>query len=103
MQKNSPDWLEVAHKVLLSRKMDGLEIQQLAPQGKVKYQFSAMGQRRHSTTPMMGSLSITARDHLCWHAAYLHPTLWQLVWPNLQAHQVGVILVLCLTSLGWGS
>jgi 2-oxoisovalerate dehydrogenase E1 component len=43
MQKNSPDWLEVAHKVLLSRKMDGLEIQQLAPQGKVKYQFSAMG------------------------------------------------------------
>jgi 2-oxoisovalerate dehydrogenase E1 component len=40
---NQPDWLEVAHKVLLSRKMDLLEVNQLAPQGKVKYQFSAMG------------------------------------------------------------
>ncbi len=39
----SPDWLAVAHSVLLSRKMDLLEVQQLAPQGKVKYQFSAMG------------------------------------------------------------
>lgn len=39
----SPNWLEVAHIVLLSRKMDLLEVQQLAPQGKVKYQFSAMG------------------------------------------------------------
>ncbi len=40
---NSPNWLEVAHHVLLSRKLDTLEVQQLTPQGKVKYQFSAMG------------------------------------------------------------
>ena len=39
----SPNWLDVAHSVLLSRKMDVLEVQQLTPQGKVKYQFSAMG------------------------------------------------------------
>jgi 2-oxoisovalerate dehydrogenase E1 component len=39
----SPNWLEVAHTILLSRKMDLLEVEQLAPQGKVKYQFSAMG------------------------------------------------------------
>ena len=38
-----PDWHEVAHKVLLSRKMDLLEVQQLAPQGKIKYQFSSAG------------------------------------------------------------
>jgi len=43
MEKNSPNWLEVAHTVLLSRKMDLLEVQQLTPQGKVKYQFSAAG------------------------------------------------------------
>jgi 2-oxoisovalerate dehydrogenase E1 component len=40
---NPPDWKGVAHTVLLSRKMDLLEVEQLAPQGKVKYQFSAMG------------------------------------------------------------
>jgi len=39
----SPNWLEVAHKVLLSRKLDLLEVQHLAPQGKIKYQFSAAG------------------------------------------------------------
>ena len=43
MTLNSPNWLEVAHKMLLSRKLDLLEVQQLAPQGKVKYQFSAVG------------------------------------------------------------
>src|SRR4030043_1591870 len=39
----SPNWLEVAHKVLLSRKLDLLEVQHLTPQGKIKYQFSAAG------------------------------------------------------------
>ncbi len=39
----TPDWLQVAHHVLLSRQMDTLEETQLAPQGKVKYQFSARG------------------------------------------------------------
>jgi 2-oxoisovalerate dehydrogenase E1 component len=43
MAGNSPNWLDVAHTVLLSRKMDLLEVEQLAPQGKVKYQFSAAG------------------------------------------------------------
>ena len=38
-----PNWLEVAQKVLLSRQMDRLEVEQLTPQGKVKYQFSAGG------------------------------------------------------------
>lgn len=43
MAEPSINWLEVAHKTLLSRKMDMLEVQQLAPQGKIKYQFSAAG------------------------------------------------------------
>ncbi|MFZ0532069.1 MAG: thiamine pyrophosphate-dependent enzyme [Anaerolineales bacterium] len=43
MAEISPNWLEVAHKVLLSRRMDLLEVQQLTPQGKIKYQFSAAG------------------------------------------------------------
>jgi 2-oxoisovalerate dehydrogenase E1 component len=41
---NAPlDWLKVAHLALLSRELDQLEELQLTPQGKVKYQFSAMG------------------------------------------------------------
>jgi 2-oxoisovalerate dehydrogenase E1 component len=43
MADNTFNWLEVAHKTLLSRKMDLLEVQQLTPQGKIKYQFSAAG------------------------------------------------------------
>ncbi len=43
MSVNSPNWLEVAHKTLLSRKMDLLEVQHLTPQGKIKYQFSSAG------------------------------------------------------------
>jgi 2-oxoisovalerate dehydrogenase E1 component len=39
----APDWLKVARLVLLSREMDRLEVEQLTPQGKVKYQFSAGG------------------------------------------------------------
>jgi 2-oxoisovalerate dehydrogenase E1 component len=37
------DWKEVCRFVLLSRTLDDLEITQLTPQGKVKYQFSAGG------------------------------------------------------------
>jgi 2-oxoisovalerate dehydrogenase E1 component len=41
---NKPiDWRRVARFVLLSRELDLFEEQQLAPQGKVKYQFSAKG------------------------------------------------------------
>ncbi len=43
MAANSPNWLEVAHKTLLSRKLDLLEVGQLTPQGKIKYQFSSAG------------------------------------------------------------
>ena len=43
MTANSPNWLEVAHKTLLSRKIDLLEVGQLTPQGKIKYQFSSAG------------------------------------------------------------
>jgi 2-oxoisovalerate dehydrogenase E1 component len=38
-----PDWNRVARLVLLSRELDLLEEAQLAPQGRVKYQFSAKG------------------------------------------------------------
>ena len=37
------DWKRVAYFCLLSRELDRLEEQELAPQGKVKYQFSAGG------------------------------------------------------------
>ncbi len=37
------DWKRLAHILLLSREMDRLEVEQLTPQGKVKYQFSAAG------------------------------------------------------------
>lgn len=37
------DWTRVAYFCLLSRELDRLEEQELAPQGKVKYQFSAGG------------------------------------------------------------
>jgi TPP-dependent pyruvate/acetoin dehydrogenase alpha subunit len=43
MAEISPNWLDVAHTVLLSRKLDLLEVQQLTPQGKIKYQFSSAG------------------------------------------------------------
>jgi 2-oxoisovalerate dehydrogenase E1 component len=37
------DWRKVARLALLSRRLDELEIGQLTPQGKIKYQFSASG------------------------------------------------------------
>ncbi|MGE5220952.1 MAG: thiamine pyrophosphate-dependent enzyme [Omnitrophica WOR_2 bacterium] len=39
----SIDWLKAARFMLLSRQIDRLEVEQLTPQGKVKYQFSAGG------------------------------------------------------------
>jgi 2-oxoisovalerate dehydrogenase E1 component len=56
MTENIPNWLEVAHKVLLSRKMDLLEVQQLAPQGKIKYQFSSAG---HELVQVLLSQALT--------------------------------------------
>ncbi len=56
MTINSPDWLEVAHKALLSRKLDLLEVQQLTPQGKIKYQFSAAG---HELAQVLVGQSLT--------------------------------------------
>jgi 2-oxoisovalerate dehydrogenase E1 component len=43
MSENAPDWRLVARLVLLSRSLDLLEETQLAPSGKIKYQFSAQG------------------------------------------------------------
>lgn len=43
MAKPDVDWQEVARTILLSREIDRLEEQELTPQGKIKYQFSAMG------------------------------------------------------------
>ena len=43
MAKLNVDWLKAARLMLLSREMDRLEVEKLAPQGKVKYQFSAGG------------------------------------------------------------
>src|SRR4030042_3639436 len=43
MAENTPNWYEVAHTILLSRKLDLLEVQELTPQGKIKYQFSSAG------------------------------------------------------------
>jgi 2-oxoisovalerate dehydrogenase E1 component len=43
MPSDAFDWLKVARYVLLSRELDRLEVERLAPQGKVKYQFSAEG------------------------------------------------------------
>ncbi|HKZ70093.1 MAG TPA: thiamine pyrophosphate-dependent enzyme, partial [Anaerolineales bacterium] len=39
----TPNWPLIAHLCLLSRELDRLEVEQLTPQGKVKYQFSAGG------------------------------------------------------------
>jgi 2-oxoisovalerate dehydrogenase E1 component len=43
MSKQRIDWLKIARLALLSRQLDHLEIEQLTPNGKVNYQFSAMG------------------------------------------------------------
>lgn len=57
MTKTEVDWSEVARLVLLSRALDRLEIEQLTPQGKVKYQFSAAG---HELSQVLLALAL---DH----------------------------------------
>ena len=49
------DWHSVARFCLLSREMDRLEVEQLTPQGKVKYQFSAGG---HELAQVLLALSL---------------------------------------------
>ncbi len=56
MSPFSVDWRRVARLALLSRRMDELEVQQLTPQGKVKYQFSAMG---HELVQILTALLLT--------------------------------------------
>jgi 2-oxoisovalerate dehydrogenase E1 component len=51
------DWKEVTHFALLSRSLDNLEVNQLTPQSKVKYQFSAGG---HELAQIILALSL---DH----------------------------------------
>ena len=43
MELEQIDWERVARHVLLSRKLDQLEVETLAPQGKIMYQFSSGG------------------------------------------------------------
>jgi 2-oxoisovalerate dehydrogenase E1 component len=43
MTEKTIDWLKVARLLILSRRMDQLETEELTPQGLVKYQFSAGG------------------------------------------------------------
>lgn len=40
---SEPDWWRAAHIMLRSRLLDQMEVEQLTPQGQVKYQFSASG------------------------------------------------------------
>jgi len=56
MSVPAPDWEKVARLVLLSREMDRLEVEQLTPQGKVKYQFSAGG---HELAQVLLALALT--------------------------------------------
>ncbi|MBN2550365.1 MAG: hypothetical protein JXB15_14470 [Anaerolineales bacterium] len=50
------DWLKITRLVLLSRELDRLEVEQLTPQGKVKYQFSASG---HELTQVLLGQALT--------------------------------------------
>jgi len=43
MREPVVDWLKTAHLVMLSRELDHVEEEHLAPTGKVKFQFSAQG------------------------------------------------------------
>jgi 2-oxoisovalerate dehydrogenase E1 component len=43
MEKAQVNWQDAAYKMLLSREIDRLEVEELVPRGKVKYQFSAGG------------------------------------------------------------
>ena len=56
MQNLLFDWSNVARLVLLSKELDLLEEQQLAPQGKIKYKFSAKG---HELSQILLALALT--------------------------------------------
>jgi len=43
MRKSVVDWWEVARMALLSRELDLLEEERLAPKGKINYQFFGQG------------------------------------------------------------
>jgi 2-oxoisovalerate dehydrogenase E1 component len=43
MERPQIDWLKIGRLVLLSREIDRLEVDELTPAGKIKYQFSAGG------------------------------------------------------------
>jgi 2-oxoisovalerate dehydrogenase E1 component len=56
MRQDRLNWREVAHLLLLSRKLDELEVKTLTPQGKVKYQFSSGG---HELPQILLGLTLT--------------------------------------------
>ncbi|HSQ40469.1 MAG TPA: hypothetical protein VLM78_09945, partial [Anaerolineales bacterium] len=52
----SPDWTRVARLLLTSRRLDEFEERDLAPAGKVPYQFSAKG---HELSQILLALQLT--------------------------------------------
>src|SRR5688500_20337309 len=56
------DWREVARLVLTSREMDRLEEQELVPEKKVLYQFSARG---HDMAQVLLGLQLKDGDAVC--------------------------------------
>ena len=55
-KSSSPDWIRVARLLLTSRLLDELEERELAPAGKVPYQFSAKG---HELSQILLALQLT--------------------------------------------
>ena len=56
------DWSRVVRLVLTSREMDRLEEQELVPQKKVLYQFSARG---HDMAQVLLGMQLKAGDAAC--------------------------------------
>src|SRR5512145_2962315 len=55
-KSSSPNWTQVARLLLTSRLLDELEERELAPTGKVPYQFSAKG---HELSQILLALQLT--------------------------------------------
>ncbi|MEO6255449.1 MAG: hypothetical protein ABIO69_01425, partial [Sphingomicrobium sp.] len=56
------DWREVARLVLTSREMDRIEEQELVPQKKIFYQFSARG---HDLAQVLLGMQLKDGDAAC--------------------------------------
>lgn len=61
--ESAPDWRQIAHVVLVSRALDDLEEQELVPEKKVLYQFSARG--HDLAQALLGSFLTHPHDAVC--------------------------------------